>query len=244
MREPLLSTFFLDGISARDLGIQLQSPISFSGAQPKINTVSVPGRNGDLHFNEQAYFNKTAKASCFLLKENAGMALDQVAKWMLLGSGDSYYPGYRILELEDDPEYYHMVRVTNGPEIEIRMKFLAPFTINFDCMPQKFRKDGGLLRKFDRPFTLYNEGFPSLPLIKVYGNGSGVLQIGTYAVRFLELNEYTVLDCETQNAYKGSKNKNNTIYAPEFPRLEPGETHISWTGGIQKIEIAPRWWTL
>lgn len=234
----MLNTFYYGGISARDFGIRMQSPVTFSGVQPKENTISVPGRNGDLHSSEHAYANKTAEAICFVLQENVQQALDQIVKWTLLE------PGHKRLELEDDPEYYHMARVTNGPEIQVRMKLLAPFTIRFDCKPQKFRKDGEYPRIFSEPSVLYNGAFPSLPLITVYGSGEGVLQIGGYTVRLLSIDEFVVLDCDTQNAYKGTKNKNNTISAPEFPRLEPGENEISWQGGIEKIEIIPRWWTL
>ena len=26
--------------------------------------------------------------------------------------------------------------------------------------------------------------------------------------------------------------------------LLPGKNHITWTGGIQYLEVTPRWWTL
>ena len=70
------------------------------------------------------------------------------------------------------------------------------------------------------------------------------MQIGRYTVKLLSIDESLTLDSDTQNAYKGTQNKNNTILAPEFPRLEPGENEISWQGGVEKIEIIPRWWTL
>ncbi len=234
----MLNAFYYDSMSAKDLCIQMQSPVTFSGVQPKEKTISVPGRNGDLHSSEHAYANKTAEAICFVLQENVQQVLDQIVKWTLLN------PGYKRLELEDDPEYYHMARVTNGPEIQIRMKLLAPFTIRFDCKPQKFRKDGEYPRIFSEPSVLYNGAFPSLPLITVYGSGEGELQIGRYTVKLLSIDESLTLDSDTQNAYKETQNKNNTVFAPQFPRLEPGENEIAWQGGIQKIKIIPRWWTL
>ena len=53
-----------------------------------------------------------------------------------------------------------------------------------------------------------------------------------------------VLDSDTQNAYYGAFNLNNTISAPEFPTLPSGESVVRWTGGITGVEIIPRWWTL
>ena len=46
------------------------------------------------------------------------------------------------------------------------------------------------------------------------------------------------------NAYSGLQNKNMDIEAPEFPALLPGENKIGFSGGIQKVEIVPRWWTI
>ena len=59
-----------------------------------------------------------------------------------------------------------------------------------------------------------------------------------------DIDEYLVIDCDTQNAYKGTQNKNTEISAAAFPRLDAGDSEISWTGGITSVEITPRWWTL
>ena len=73
--------------------------------------------------------------------------------------------------------------------------------------------------------------------------------MGGCTVEIHELTEPIILDCEQMNAYaqngEGAPlNKNGSIYAPEFPHLQPGETSISWTGGIKGVEIIPRWWEL
>jgi phage-related protein len=54
----------------------------------------------------------------------------------------------------------------------------------------------------------------------------------------------TILDCDLQNAYNGNGNRNMYIDAPEFPVLKNGENKISFSGGITKIQIIPRWWEL
>ena len=73
---------------------------------------------------------------------------------------------------------------------------------------------------------------------------SSSLKIVSYTVEILSLDGYVMLDSDTQNAYKDTLNKNNTISAPEFPVLQPGINNISWDGGIQAVEITPRWWTV
>ena len=53
-----------------------------------------------------------------------------------------------------------------------------------------------------------------------------------------------ILDSLTQNAYLGNSNLNGNISAAEFPVLLPGESRISFTGGVTSLDIVPRWWTL
>nr|DAE75690.1 MAG TPA: distal tail protein [Caudoviricetes sp.] len=230
--------FWLDSECSEDFGIYLQGPIEFSQATPKVSTESVPGRNGDLHFYQGAFANRTGSVDCFALQRGVNEALDRIFRWTLLTQG------YRRLETTDEPECYRMARIINGPEIEIRMKLLAPFSIEFDCMPQKFLKSGEYPISFSASGNLYNFGFPALPIINVRGNGSGMLRIGEYSVQFKNIEEYVMLDCDTQNAYKGTENKNNTISAATFPKLEHGENQIAWSGEITGIKITPRWWTL
>ena len=57
---------------------------------------------------------------------------------------------------------------------------------------------------------------------------------------------YTDIDCDLEDAYKGSANKNGCLqlYSGEFPTLAPGENGITLGTGITKVEITPRWWSL
>ena len=108
-----------------------------------------------------------------------------------------------------------------------------------------FLKSGFFPLSFLSPGTIHNTTvFPALPLITIYGSGSANLQIGIYRVVISDIDEYLILDCDTQNAYKGTQNKNITIFTDKFPRIEAGDSDIGWTGGITRIEIIPRWWTL
>lgn len=92
---------------------------------------------------------------------------------------------------------------------------------------------------------IYNPtDFTALPLIRVYGTAPGTLTVGNTIVQIKSVDEYVDLDCELQDAFKGSANCNGNVYAPDFPTLPPGGTGISFSGGITKIEIKPRWWTV
>lgn len=231
--------FYIDGKSALAYGIHLQRPIQFTGAEPVFETVHIDGRNGDLAIDTGAYKNRIGTAECFCLHHDVEVAVRMATSFLLSTKG------YRRLESTNDPRHYWMARVINGPQIENRLRMLNPFTVEFDCMPQRFVKHG------ENPITiltgtsLYNHtSFPALPIITVTGSGAGRLQVGGYVVDILSLDGRITLDCDTQNAYKDTQNRNMDISCGEFPRLEVGENDISYTDGITGVEIIPRWWTL
>lgn len=230
--------FVFDGVSSCDVGIMLQSFFTFSSPSPRVETQSVPGRNGDLHFYDGSFENREGSVSCFVLKKNVDRAIDQINRWALRSAG------YKRLEVSSEPDCYRMARVSSGPETEIRLRLLAPFSLSFDCMPQKFFKRGENTITLTTASTLYNDSFPALPKITIYGSGSASINVGGTVVQITNIDGNITLDSETQNAYKGTINKNDTISAPKFPVLQPGDNEISWSGGITKVEIIPRWWTL
>ena len=153
--------------------------------------------------------------------------------------------GYRRLETSDDPDHYWMARVENSPRIEQRLRHLAPFEIGFDCKPQRFVKAGENAVVFADRGSLFNQyGQVALPFITLYGKGAGLLTIGNCVVDVKALDGTLYLDSDTQNAYNNNGNQNMNINAPIFPVLKYGESIVSFTGGIERVEIIPRWWEL
>ena len=235
----LNETFYLDGIDARSAGIQLQSPIEFSEAVPVVEAQTIPGRNGDLIWETGSYENRSGSASCFCLQKDVEKAVSSAGRF-LMGK-----KGYRRLETSDDPDHYWMARVENSPQIAMRLRTLAPFEIGFDCKPQRFVKDGENPVVFTANGSLFNQyGQIALPFITLYGQGKGLLTIGDCVVEVKALNGTLYLDSDTQNAYNDKGNQNLNINAPVFPVLNYGKIPIAFSGGIERVEIIPRWWEL
>lgn len=232
-------TFYLDGIDAGSVGIRLQEPVVFSKAIPVVETQTIPGRNGNLVFETGSYENRVGSASCFCLQEDVEMAIGSAGRF-LMGR-----KGYRRLETSDDPNHYWMARVENSPQIAMRLRALAPFEISFDCKPQRFVKSGENAVVFTSNGYISNQyGQIALPLITLYGQGTGTLTIGDCVVEVKELDKVLFLDSDTQNAYNNNGNQNMNINAPIFPTLTDGDTQIAFIGGIERVEIVPRWWEL
>jgi phage-related protein len=235
----LSETFYLDGIDARSAGIRLQSPIEFSEAIPVVKAQTIPGRNGDLIWETGSYENRSGSASCFCLQKDVEKAISSAGRF-LIGK-----KGYRRFETSDDPDHYWLARVENSPQIAMRLRTLAPFEIGFDCKPQRFVKAGENAITFTSSGSLFNHyGQAALPFIALYGQGSGLLTIGDCVVEVKTLNDTLYLDSDTQNAYNNNGNQNLNINAPVFPVLGDGEVRVAFSGGIERVEIIPRWWEL
>ena len=95
--------------------------------------------------------------------------------------------------------------------------------------------------------TMVSSGDDLYDVIFGYGGYTMYFAINNY-VRDMNTFEDITLDCEDMDAYRVADgllvNCNGLIYAPEFPVLQPGENVVSWSGGIDHVEIIPRWWTL
>lgn len=237
----LNETFFLNGTNAKTVGILLQKPIEFSAPEPIVETVHIAGRNGDLVFETDAYANVKGEASCFALNgTNVVAEMGKINKFLSVAANS-----YQRLETSDDATHFRMARVSNLARLEQRMRRLNPFEITFDCKPQRFLKSGETATTFTAAGTMQNDyGFSATPFITVYGSGEGKLYVGSYTVSILDMTEKLYLDCENENAFNDNGNQNLNVNAPEFPKLVSGTNNISFSGGITKVEIIPRWWEL
>lgn len=104
---------------------------------------------------------------------------------------------------------------------------------------------GAVEGEYITPSTIENPTrFESQPLIRVYG--TGILGVNGDSVVISQADQYTDIDCELMDAYKGLENRNQyvTLTNYNFPVLKPGTNYISLGGNITRVEITPRWWTI
>lgn len=232
---------FWAGKSSDDVNTFVEHYPSQIRPAKKYNKTSVPGRNGDLIFEEGVFENYIQPYDIYISAEKTKLpgAAKAVAEWL-------YAPkGYQKLEDSYDPDVFRLAFFSGPADIENILNIFGRATVEFDCKPQRFLVSGEEATRYFSATTITNPtAFTSLPLITVYGSGAGALNIGGTVVNFNSIDESIELDCETENAYKGVTNLNNTIAAPSFPKLVAGANEISWSGGIESVRITPRWWTL
>lgn len=224
-----------------DVGVVVEYFPDQPGPRRRMQTVKVAGRNGDLLVDMGAYDNYDQPYKIYFNAEREGTpaAARAVREWLQAPRG------YCRLEDDYDPEVFRMAYYAGPADIENIMNRFGRGTIRFNCKPQRFFKSGEVPVRVDTSGTVViNEHFPALPLIRVNGSGAGALTIGGCTVRIDALDGFLLLDSDLQDAWQGLQNKNNDIYAPEFPVLQPGENVVAFSGGITSLEITPRWWTI
>lgn len=232
---------FWNGKSSDDVNVFIEHFPAQPRPAKKYKKTSVPGKNGDLIFEEDAFENYTQPYGVYInaKKTKVPSAANDVAEWLFSAKG------YQKLEDSYDPDVFRLAYFAGPLDIENIINEFGRATINFDCKPQRFLVSGETETTYRSATTIKNPtAFTALPYIKVTGSGAGTLNIAGTVVSFLSIDGDIELDCEAQNAFKGTTNLNNTISAPEFPKLFPGDNEISWSGRITSVTIKPRWWKL
>lgn len=228
--------FWIDGEDAAEKGILLEKEIEFDAAEPDTETVSVPGRDGDLIYYTGAYKNVRGRASCFCLDKDVLFRMTEVNAWLMSRSG------YRRLETRCEPHFFRMVRVMRGAKQAPHQNDYNAFEIEFDCQPYKFYVDGERSETFQAAGQLFGPTpFKSYPLIVVHGSGAGTVTINGATLSLTDCDEIS-LDCEAQDATRNGTNLNSTV-SGVFPTLGK-ENSISFAGGVTSLTITPRWRTI
>ena len=235
--------FWLDDKSAAQNGIFLQSPISFGKVNPRVTTIQVVGKSGDLHIDHNAFDNITGNALCYALSENVTATMADVLSFLFSKRG------YRKLQTDDDFLYYREAWIANAGEMSARLSLLNPFSIEFNCKPFRRLVSGDdAIYPENGDIIINPTGFSAEPLIYFSAIEPGTLQIGAYSVGIMAIPDYAVMDCELRTTYKENNPStygyNQYISAERYPLLDIGENEISWSGGVTVHKIIPRWRTL
>lgn len=225
-----------NGENSAEYGVYISGEATYNTPDRIVETVQVAGRNGELIVDDVNYSNIEVKYPCFI-REDLKDRLDNFIG--MLGS----MRGYQRLEDTYHPEYYRLGHYEKGLSVKTTpLNRGGSFDLEFNCMPQKFLKEG------EKKITLTANGviknstkFSSKPLLRVYGTGT--LTIQGQIITISSADGYTDIDCELMEAYKGSVNCNANVSLPDNIFLFGGNNTISLSG-VTQVDITPRWWTL
>lgn len=228
-----------DGKSSADFGVWISGGGTFDAPARDMSMVSVPGRNGDLTFDNGRFNNISVTYPAFISKRFQPR-IDDFRAWIC--------SKHQYCRLEDTyhPDEFRLGLYKSGLSVSPTARNLAgSFSLTFDCKPQRFLKSGESAVSFTASGTIYNRTlYTANPLIKCYGT-SGTVTINGVAVTITGCTSYVTLDCDLMESYEGttSRNGTTTLADGKFPTLEPGANTVAFTG-FSKVEITPRWWRL
>ena len=106
-------------------------------AARKFRQYNIPGRNGDIFFQSDAYENVIQPYQVYCGDDHYGAQMDwgELAKYL-------YLDGYQELKDTYDPDHFRMA-VFNGPlDVENSWNTHGRATLEFNCRPERYRVDG------------------------------------------------------------------------------------------------------
>lgn len=228
-----------DDKSSGEFGVWISGSGTFNAPARDVSMVAVPGRNGDLTFDNGRFQNITVTYPAFISRRFQPR-VDDFRAWICSKKG------YCRLEDTYHPDEYRLAIYKSGLNVApTAYNYAGRFDLAFDCKPQRFLKKGALPITFTAAGIIRNRTlYEARPLVRCYGT-SGTVTINGVKISVTGLSAYVDLDCDLMEAYEGSTSRNGTttLNNSKFPVLSPGDNEITFTG-FTSVVITPRWWTI
>lgn len=232
----------INGVSSRDFGVVLSDANVYGKAERDVQTVSVPGRSGDLIIDNNRYKNVKYEYPCAIIGDfdtNFSAFINYIQS----------QTGYMRIEDSFHPDEFVLARYVGETNPKrVKKDRIGTFSLPFDRKPQRYLKSGEERIAFTSDGQIINtEQTNALPLVRVYGTGA--VGIGEYTITIKRMESgttYTDIDCDVEDAYNGTTNCNGNIAlsSGSFWKLHPGINGVTKPSGVSRIEITPRWWRL
>ncbi len=106
-------------------------------AARKYRRYSIPGRNGDIFFQDDAWENVSQSYDVYSGSDTYGSQIPWTELAMYL-----YKDGYQELSDTYDPDHFRKAVFNNQVQVENSWNTHGRATLEFDCRPERFRYDG------------------------------------------------------------------------------------------------------
>ena len=225
-----------NGQNLRDFDVMISGEGTYNAPTRAVEEQIVPGRNGTLLIDGGRFENIVVTYPAFVPSIDS---LAQLRSYLLS------VVGYARLTDSYHPDEYRLASFVDGITVDTSGRHNAhgQFDLAFNCKPQRFLISGETTQTFTEDGMLTNPTlYDAKPLIRIYGTGT--VGIGEVNVTFDGSTPYVDLDCDIQDAFYQTANKNSSVtFSPNrFPTLGPGSSGVVLGSGITQVEITPRWW--
>ena len=231
-------------VDSSNYGIVVGESPAFERPARKQTIIQVPGRNGSVIFQENAWEDVVRQYEVWLDEDLAhGNTLaDKVTAFEAALNSEN---GYTRLEDNFEPDIYRLAYYSGGDAFSNEMTQYGRATLRFTCRPERFLKSGDIPVEVTNGYTLTNPTrFASKPIIHIEASNETIsVSIGGKTIT-AEVTDYINIDCERMNAYRlPVENKNDKI-SGSFPTIPSGSNTIGITGTYTKVEITPNYFTI
>lgn len=233
--------FIIGGESSADFGVVISEAPTFERAVRKAQAFEVPGRNGVILNQQDAWGDVTRNYKVWLAVDHAA---DMPAKVAAFSGWLNSLTGYKRLEDSFEPEFFRLAYYNGGGDITNKLMQYGETTVAFTCRPERFYKSGEEEKPLINGGQIYNPTrFIAKPLLHIEGTGNISVRIGA-DIMTAQLTDYINIDCERMNAYRlPAENMNNKI-GGAFTNLAPGLNSVTITGAVTYATIQPRFYTI
>lgn len=234
-----MSTFIkFDGKKSSDFGLNIINDIEFSSTSYDVETIEVPGRDGVLlKDNQRLKPVKREFPMKFHTVERLTTSEVAISDWLNV-------KGWKELEFSWEPDYIYLATFIESFSVKELLRNFGEVKLNFLIHPIKFLKTGRNEIPLTNGMTLKNLGnVQSKPLIKIIGNGDGILTINGYQLSLESVQNELTIDMQKHLVYSGNLSAWDKITRNgkhRMPLFDVGDNMISWTGNFTMTAV-PNW---
>ena len=239
-----------DGVASTNYGIVVSEAPVFERPNRKQTIITVPGRNGSVIFQDDAWEDVIRSYNVWL-SENVTEDSGGDMSGYLVEYVDAYQEflnsrkGYLRLTDNFEPDVYRLAYYSGGDSFSNEMTQYGRATLRFTCRPERFLISGLDAVNVANGDTLTNPTlFASKPLIHIEASNKTIsVSIGGKTIT-AEVADYINIDCERMNAYRLPVENRNDKISGSFPTIPSGSNTIGITGTYTKVEITPNYFTI
>lgn len=221
----------LDGESAKEQGLQLSRRPDIPVANMVYETVSVPGRDGQLTI--PLGYNSVSITLQYNFIENVEETARKPIRKAL-----NWLTGKKQLEFSDDPGFYRIIQEESIQPVVNDLKGYAGFEVNYVLEPFWYEEAG--TETISSGTVITNpSSVPAPILMRVYGQGTIVVAVNGEEFTLKNVVDWLDVDGISKNATKNGITQNENMIG-DFPELQPGDNTITFEDA-DKIELTKRW---
>lgn len=233
-----MGTFTFNGVSSTTHGLRVTSDYVINSTGNDVETVTVPGRDGDLLISRNRLKSVTIELPCTILSNhNLTDAGSEISNWLNVD-------GYKDLTLSWDPDFIYRSAFIETFEIAGLMRQFGKVKLNFLTYPIKFYKQGRTTRTLSNGATVNGLGnVKANPVITLVGSGDCTLTINGRKTKLRAVQNTITLDMQARQVFSGNLPAwDKVVRAPQYqmPYLDAGRNLISWDGDFT-VKMAPYW---